>query len=327
MPQARSRISEPVGEIQLGDGVPAPTAVEPERDHPVHAVVPGRDAVEHPLDGAALLVALGERTVTSEDGHHDSARSQPGSLHARRELGRVADRFEMLLCDLEQHAPKVVRDERGDGGQQRAERFDETLRLLGLVELRRLERATDVLVEHLDRVAGDRAGPLVVTASEREQVVEREAGLEQAQPGTQHVDVVERVAGTPVALLRERAALRARSPRPAARGSPTRAARSSRPSSSASPCWAPATAAASGTSVASSSPSRMRRITASENPCRWSSLIRPSRSSWSVSYQPTRPSRRGGGAAGASGRSGWCRRTRRRGGRAPPLGWRRRPLP
>ena len=43
---------------------------------------------------------------------------------------------------------------------------------------------------------------IVVAASEREQVVEREAGLEEAQPGAQHVDVVERVAGAPVTLLR-----------------------------------------------------------------------------------------------------------------------------
>ena len=49
-----------VGKIQLGNRVLAPTAVEPERDHPVHAVVLGCEAVEHPLDGAVLLVTLGE---------------------------------------------------------------------------------------------------------------------------------------------------------------------------------------------------------------------------------------------------------------------------
>ena len=50
----------PFGKIQLGHRVLAPTAVEPERDHPVHAVVLGCEPVEHPLDGAVLLVALGE---------------------------------------------------------------------------------------------------------------------------------------------------------------------------------------------------------------------------------------------------------------------------
>ena len=65
--------------------------------------------------------------------------------------------------------------------------------------------------------AGDRAGRVVVTAREREQVGEREAGLEQPQPGAQHVGVGGGVAGHAVALLRRRSALRARPRRAAAR--------------------------------------------------------------------------------------------------------------
>ena len=107
----------------------------------------------------------------------------------------------MFLRDLEQHAPEVVRDERGDGGEQRAKRLDETLGLLAVGELGRLERTAHVLVEHLDRVAGDRSGRLVVATREREEVVEREAGLEEPQAGAQHVDVVDGVTGTPVAQL------------------------------------------------------------------------------------------------------------------------------
>ena len=48
---------------------------------------------------------------------------------------------------------------------------------------------------------------VVVTASEREQIGEREAGLEQAQPGAQDVGVGRGVAGAAVALLRDDEAL------------------------------------------------------------------------------------------------------------------------
>ena len=55
----------------------------------------------------------------------------PAGLAARGgELARVADRFEVLLRDLEQHAAEVVRDQRGHGREQGAERVDEPLGLL-----------------------------------------------------------------------------------------------------------------------------------------------------------------------------------------------------
>ena len=130
VPHARSSTSDPVGSPSSATRVRAPAAIEPERDHAVHAVVLRRDAVEHPLDrcGASRHLRAANRRVGSAA---ITIGSFPAGLVARRgELGRVADRFEMLLRDLEQHAAEVVRDECGDGGEQRAERLDETLRLL-----------------------------------------------------------------------------------------------------------------------------------------------------------------------------------------------------
>ena len=250
VPHARSRTASPSGSPSAATVCSRQRAVEPERDHAVHAVVPRRDTVEHPPRrcGASRRPRAARRCAPST-AIGDSARFPAGLVARGGELGRIADRLEMLLRDLEQHAPEVVRDERGDGGEQRAERVDEPLGLLGVGEIGLAERAADVLVEHLDRVVGDRAGRLVVAPGEREQVGEREAGLEQSQPGTQHVDVVGGVAGPPVTLLGHEESLRVRWPRAAARGCRPASASSSRSSSSASPCWAPATAAASGTSV------------------------------------------------------------------------------
>ena len=129
-------------------------------------------------------------------------------------------------------------------------------------------------VEHLDRVAGDRAGRVVVTAREREQVGEREAGLEQAQPGAQDVGVGLGVAGASVALLRDdqplahdRVEQRRRHADAGGELVEGRAARRH------PPARRPPRPRA-GTSAASSSPASRRRITASEKPWRWSSLMR-----------------------------------------------------
>ena len=137
VPHARSRTSDPAGSSSSATVCLRHPRSSPSEITRFMRSYRGASAVEHPLDGAALLVALGERTVASR-ARPSRLGSFPAGLVARgRELGRVADRFEMLLRDLEQHAPEVVRDERGDGGQQRAERVDETLRLLVVGRARR----------------------------------------------------------------------------------------------------------------------------------------------------------------------------------------------
>ena len=85
-----------------------------------------------------------------------------------------------------------------------------------------LDRTADVLVEHLDRVAGDRARRVVVAARQREEVGEREAGFEQAQAGAQHVGVGRGVARTRRRAAGRRAALRATTASSSGAGTPTR---------------------------------------------------------------------------------------------------------
>ena len=179
----------------------------------------------------------------------------------------LADRLEVLLRDREQHAAEVVLDERGDRGQQRAERVDEPLGLLVVGEIRRAQRRAHVAVEQRDRLLGDVVRRVVVLAGEREQVGEREAGLEQRQPGAHDVDVARRCSARRRRGCAARAALRAR-PLRAARA----ARRSARPARRArgTPRAArrPATATASGASVASRSPLSTRPISASVRPWR-----------------------------------------------------------
>ena len=92
----------------------------------------------------------------------------------------LADRLEVLLRDREQHAPEVVLDERGDRGQQRAERVDEPLGLLVVGQVGRAQRCAHVAVEQRDRLLGDVVRRCVVLAGEREQIGEREARLRAA---------------------------------------------------------------------------------------------------------------------------------------------------
>ena len=61
-----------------------------------------------PSTASCLASPSGQRAVVAEDRRAHCARSQPGSFARGRELGRVADRFEVLLRDLEQHAAEVV---------------------------------------------------------------------------------------------------------------------------------------------------------------------------------------------------------------------------
>ena len=85
------------------------------------------------------------------------------------------------MRDLEQHAPEVMRDERGDGREQCAERLDEPFGLLVVGEVGRAQRRAHVAIEQPDGRLRDVARRLVVFVREREQVGEREALLEQAQ--------------------------------------------------------------------------------------------------------------------------------------------------
>ena len=293
VPHARSRTRDPGRDAELVDGAAAPPAVEAERDDAVHAVVRGASRSNMPSTAPAWCRPGAARRRRPSTGAH--TRSQPGSLRGG-ELARVADGLEVLLRDLEQHAAEVVRDERGDGREQRAERVDEPLGLLVVGEVRVLERSAHVLVEHLDRVGGDRASRRGDGARAR---AAPGAGsrLRAGAGPAQHVGVGLGVAGPPVALLRDdqpfagdrleqgrghadprrqvvegqqlgvarlRAGDRGRERRVGRRRAHRRAS---------------------------------RRITASEKPWRWSSLMRPRRSTWSAPYQAIRPSRRGGGSS------------------------------
>ena len=118
----RGRAREPVRASPSAVTACAPPAtVEPERDDAVHPLVPRREAVEHRFDRARASprppgASRARRGPASRVG-------VPAGLAAGRgELAGVADRLEVLLRHLEQHVAEVVRDERGDRGQQGAER-------------------------------------------------------------------------------------------------------------------------------------------------------------------------------------------------------------
>ena len=140
----------------------------------------------------------------------------------------------MLLRDLEQHAAEVVGDERRDGRQQRAERVDEALGPHVVGEVARPQRAPHVLVEHLDRALGDLACSVVLTAREREELGEREAGLEQSQPARSTSASAAVYPATPSRCCGTSSPSRATASSSGA-GTPTRSASSSRSSRSASP--------------------------------------------------------------------------------------------
>ena len=179
----------PGGQRERVDRPAAPAPVEPERDHAVHAVVPRREAVEHPLDRVALGVALRQRAVAAEH-RRVHARSQPGSLARSGELAGIADGLEVLLRDLEQHAAEVVRDQRGDRGQQGAERVDQPRGLLVVGERRACWIGRRTCASNISTASrGDRARRVVVAARQREEVGEREARFEQSEPGAQDVGV------------------------------------------------------------------------------------------------------------------------------------------
>ena len=225
----------------------------------------------------------------------------PTGLVARRgELVGVADGLEVLLCDLEQHRTEVVRDERGDRRQQRAERVDEQVGLLGVGDVARLEGAPNVLVEHLDRIGGDPHVRVVVPPRRAQEIGEREPGLEEAQPGAEpsasasvYPDSPSRCWATISPSLTTTSSSGA--------GTPTRPARSSsdeeRRAVEVAALQRAGDRGREGASAASSSPATRRRITASEKPWRWRSRMRARRSTCSVPYQAMRPTRCGGGSS------------------------------
>src|SRR5262249_28581082 len=86
--EVAAQVAGPAGEVEHpgagwdAEGVDRPLApppVEAQRDDAVHAVVPGREAIEHLLDRVVLGVDLRARTVVSEHGCVSEGRSQPGS--------------------------------------------------------------------------------------------------------------------------------------------------------------------------------------------------------------------------------------------------------
>ena len=119
-----------------------------------------------PSTASCLSSPCGQRAVASE---HRRAHERPlpaGLLARGGELARVADRFEVLLRDLEQHAAEVVGDERGDGGQQRAERLDQPLGLLVVGRGRCVWIGRRTCSSNISTASvGDRARRVVVTAS------------------------------------------------------------------------------------------------------------------------------------------------------------------
>ena len=136
MPHARSSTRECAASPSVTTHGVAPAAVEPERDQPVHALVAAARAGRTCASTDRRFSSpCGKRAVVAE--HRRGHARLPTGLAARGgELARVADRLEVLLRDLEQQLTEVVGDERGDGGQQRAERVDEALGLLVVGERR-----------------------------------------------------------------------------------------------------------------------------------------------------------------------------------------------
>jgi hypothetical protein len=95
----------------------------------------------------------------------------------------------VLLGDLEQHAPEVVRDERRDRRKEDSERLDETVGALVVGQVGGAERLADVRVEHRDRALGGPARGFVMPARQRQELGHRQTGLEETQPGGDDVDV------------------------------------------------------------------------------------------------------------------------------------------
>src|SRR5204863_2577471 len=70
------------GEPELRDGAGPPPPIEAEGNDAVHAVVAGRQAVEHALDRGAFAFALRHRAVAPEHRRAHAMPSQPGSPRA-----------------------------------------------------------------------------------------------------------------------------------------------------------------------------------------------------------------------------------------------------
>ena len=329
VPHARSRTSDPLGGDPSASTVRRrQPLVEPERDHAVHAVVPGREPVEHALDRVVLLVALGQRAVAS-GGRPSRLGPFPAGLVARgRELGRVADRFEVLLRDLEQHAAEVVATSVVTVGSNVRNASTRRSAFSSSSSSLRLDRAPDVLVEHLDRVGrrsrGSRswcrrasasrsgAGSRPRAGAARRAARRRRRRCSRTRPS--------RCCGTISPSRDDRVEQR--------RGHPTRPASSSRVEQlgvaglRAGDRGRQRHVGGVELTVEQPADHRERESLALE-------VLDPLQPLDVVGAVPGDAARRGGAAAaaGASGRSGWCRPTRRRAGRAPPPGWRRRPLP
>ena len=116
----------------------------------------------------------------------------------RGDLGRMADRLQVLLGHLEEYPAEVVGHQLADRRQKQAEGLDQALGLLRLGQLGGPERLADGLVEQLDGVGGDVAHGVVVTPGQVEKAGEGQAGLEEPQTGRHDAHVVGRVAGNPV---------------------------------------------------------------------------------------------------------------------------------
>ena len=175
VPHARSSTRAPATSCERVHRRAPPRDVHAEREQPVEEVVARRDAVEHLLDDARLLVARrgaarGVRSRRSSDVDRPLSSRRAASTLAAAISCVLADRLEVLLRDREQHAAEVVLDERGDRGQQRAERLDESLGLLVVGEVRVAQRRAHVPVEQRDGLLGDVVRRVVVLAREREQI-------------------------------------------------------------------------------------------------------------------------------------------------------------
>ena len=142
MPHARSSTRAPAGSRSARTAVARHADVHAERQEPVEEVVARRDAIEHLLDHARLLVAGARQRRMSI-----SRLTVPRGVVRRRDARRPRAR---VLADRLRGAPARPRAARGGsgarpasvtGGQQRAERVDESLGLLVVGQSRRREAA------------------------------------------------------------------------------------------------------------------------------------------------------------------------------------------
>ena len=178
-----------------GTAVAAPADVHAERQQAVEQVVARRDPVEHVFDDLRLVGRCRQRRVRVGLHERNPSSSRPGrGFGDCRELGVLTDALEVLLRDREQHAAEVVGDERGDRGEQHAERGDELLGLLVVGEIGRAQRLPHVLVEQRHRLLGDVSRRRGVFACEREELGQRQAAFEQRQTLLHDRDVGSRVA-------------------------------------------------------------------------------------------------------------------------------------